>query len=93
MRISKEMGVSHAEFLSALPRLFTAGDYRIQGNTVIHESEGHRVTFELGPEHRRTIGSMTLPATRVELSLEGFGEQELREFLDRFDLRFRRGGG
>lgn len=87
------MGVSHAEFFSVLPRLLGEDGYQVRGNTVVHEHEGKRITFTLGPEMQRKIASITLPVTRVEVSLEGFSEPEQEEFMERFDLRFRRGGG
>lgn len=87
------MGVSHAEFLSVLPRLLEHSGYRTQGNRVVHEHDGKRVTFTLGPERQRKIASITLPVTLVEVALEGFSHSEQTEFMERFELRFRRGGG
>lgn len=87
------MGVSHSEFFSVLPRLLGQDHYRVQGNRVVYENDGQRVTLTLGPERQRKIASITLPITLVEVSLEGFSDREQVEFMERFDLRFRRGGG
>lgn len=87
------MGVSHAEFFSVLPRLLDRHDYRVDGNTVVHEYDGKRIAFTLGPEMQRKIASIRLPVTRIEVTMDGFSEQEQKEFMERFDLRFRRGGG
>jgi hypothetical protein len=87
------MGVSHAEFFSVLPRLLGQDGYQVRGNTVVHEYNGKRVTFTLGPEMQRKIASISLPITQIEVSLDGFSEPEQRDFMERFDLRFRRGGG
>lgn len=87
------MGISHAEFFSVLPRLLGRPDYRVEGNSVVHEYDGKRITFTVGPEMQRRIASIMLPMTRVEVSLDGFSAPEQQEFMERFDLRFRRGGG
>ena len=93
MKTTKEMGVSHAEFFSVLPRLLGRDEYQVRGNTVVHEHDGKCIRFTLGPELQREIASIRLPVTRIEVSLDGFSEPEQREFMKRFDLRFRRGGG
>ena len=49
--------------------------------------------MRLLPLADRRLGSVVLPRHRVEISLDGYSEEEARAFMARFHRGFQRGGG
>lgn len=76
-----------------LPRLLDGREYKVEGSIIVCENDGRRIIFTLWPEQQRTIASITLPSTRIDISLDDFSDEEQKRFMEKFDLRFRRGGG
>jgi hypothetical protein len=92
-RVVKDMAITHADFFRTLAPLLRGVRHEISGDGVtIWPGEG-RIAIRLGPEGTRTLGNFRLPRTSVELSFHDCPAEAIAEFIARFDLRFRRGGG
>jgi hypothetical protein len=92
-RLERCMGLTHAEFLRTLPTAAPGMSIQADKGCIRLSDPPRLVLVELGPETRRTLGSLVLPETSVRLSFEGFSAEQREVFLRRFDLAYRRGGG
>ena len=92
-RVVKDMAITHTDFFRSLAPLLQGVRHEVseQGVT-IWPGQGH-VAIRLGPEDTRALGNFKLPRTRVELNFHDCPAEAITEFIARFDLRFRRGGG
>lgn len=93
MKVVKEMGISHADFFSILPRVMQDRAYDIDGFNILHEDTDKRISIRLSAEKQRKIASITLPVTSVEIELQGYSRTDAEKFLHVFDLKYQRGGG
>jgi hypothetical protein len=91
--IVRPMGLTHVEFMRSLPAAVEGMDCRVDGRHIVISDSTRRIMIRLGPEQVRRLGSLALPQTQVNLSFEGFSEEQRKDFLRRFDLAFQRGGG
>ena len=97
VRVVKEMGITHREFVRTFARLFpgAAAKWHFSGEGKALRFGWGEGTIEvhLGPESERRIAMMALPHTSVTLTFEALTADERQEFLAAFDRRFQRGGG
>ena len=89
----KEMGINHRDFFRILPSALDSDDYVRSGNSILLEDGAKRLEISIGPEGKRTIALLSLPATMVSLRFTNYGEAELNDAMARFELYYRRGGG
>lgn len=92
-RVVKDMSITHAEFFRTLQPLLPAGRHESSADGATIQLDDGRVEIRLGPEGARPLGNFRLPRTLVELRFESCSPETVAEFIARFDLRFRRGGG
>lgn len=93
-RISKTMGLDHADFWRVAPAVMAGYEWRRLGSEgIVGAKGGGRVEIRLGPETRRRIAMFELPNTELTIEFINLDEADRRAFLDNFDRRFRRGGG
>ena len=45
------------------------------------------------PETSRKIGKLELPVTHIKFRFEDIEHDQVREFFDRFDIAYQKGGG
>lgn len=92
--LTREMGLTHAEFFRSLPHALAPDRYRIDGTTVTVTEGAGRVVIELGPQGERRLTPMVrIPVTPVTfrfLELEGAAVQA---FMRHFERHYQRGGG
>ncbi len=93
VRFTREMGLTHAEFFRSLPSAIARRDYTVEDGEIGIDFGGRRVTIELGEQKARAIASLNLPYVEVTFRFFDFSDAERNEFMERFDLYFRRGGG
>lgn len=93
LKRTREMSISHAEFLRLLDRALEGFEYRIDGASISARQGERRVFIRLSEEHERRLAMLSLPVTEVEIELEGFSESEAQLCLQRIDQTYRRGGG
>jgi len=91
--ITKEMAVTHADFFRSLTHALDGEACTITGTTVRLQSADGTWCIELGPEGKRRIALLAVPATPVTLIFEGYSEAAREAALQRFDRAFQRGGG
>ena len=87
------MGIDHAELFRRLPAAVGFRDYRVVEGTIIIQEDNRSIEIRYSDEGIRHLGVMRLPITRLEFRFAGCSEDEINDFLSRFDLYFRRGGG
>jgi hypothetical protein len=91
--LSRQMGITHADFFRLLPQVLAGRCWRRNGATVV-VTEGHRrLRIQLAPEAERRMASLRLPVTRVSLAFDGYTEQDSAAFMARLERYFQRGGG
>jgi hypothetical protein len=92
-RFSRELGITHSELLRALPGAIGHRRYTVrQGRITIQDRSGV-VELRLCPQRERALGALRLPATQVVFTFTDHTPQQVRAFMDRFELYLRRGGG
>ena len=92
-RLIREMTISHADFLRSLPAALNNAAYKINGNEITVEWENRGLQIILSGESVRSFGPVLLPVTHVEYVFSGYSEPEIQQFLEHFDMCYRRGGG
>jgi len=92
--VKKEMGITHKDFYAELPALLNDIPCQQIEDTISFQLNGKSIEIALGPEEVRQIGrSVRLPVTLVEIRFFAFSEEEIRDFVRHFNLRFMKGGG
>ena len=91
--ITKDMGITHAEFFRLLPRAFGTEAYSRHGDRVVVEDGNRRLEITLGPEATRQIALLRLPRTALTLSFSGYSDDDRAAALALFDRAFQRAGG
>jgi len=94
MEYRAEMGFSHHELLKGLPSAVHPYSITRESERVylVHQDD-RTARIQLGPERVRTIASISLPVTDVEITFDNFNEQEYGAFMGRFRKYLQRGGG
>lgn len=91
--VVKDMTITHADFFRTVQPLLEGQDHDLRADGLtIRRGDAH-IDIELGPEGARELGNFRLPRTRVEIRFSGCEPAAIAQFLARFDMRFRRGGG
>lgn len=91
--VEKEMGVTHEDFHRTIARALGTGDFAKKPDGVVLEDGEKRLEITLGPERRRRIANLKVPATKVTLVFSGYTGAERAAQLDLFDRMFQKGGG
>lgn len=91
--VEKEMGLTHDDFFRIIPRALGSGDFEKTGTGVVLTDGDKRLEISLGPERRRKIALMEIPACDVRLEFSAYSESEREASLDLFDRMFQKGGG
>ena len=87
------MGLTHTEFFRSLPPAIENREYSVEDGVVRIDVDGRSVIIELGSQLSRAIASLKLPYLEVRFSFHGFSDEEREQFMERFELYYRRGGG
>ncbi len=93
VRVVKDMGITHAEFFRTVRSLVDGEDAEFNDFGLTIRRGRARIEIRLGPEGSRALGRFQLPRTEVELIFRDCPAGEIAAFVERFDTRFRRGGG
>ena len=87
------MGLTHSEFFRTLPAALARTPCTVQGHDVIISDPPRHLVISLSPEGRRRIAALSLPTTQVRFTFSGYSQQDIEQFMVRFDRAFQRGGG
>ena len=90
---SFEMTATRSEFLRLLPAAVNHASFMEVGEAFVHRDGPRcwRIGFAALPQLQ--LGLMRLERHRVDFNFEGYSAAEIAEFMERFELHFRRGGG
>ena len=91
--ITREMTITHADFFRLLPKALAEYQFRISGSSIHIKYQSGSVTIQLMPETSRKIGKLELPVTHIKFRFEDIEHDQVREFFDRFDIAYQKGGG
>lgn len=87
------MGITHAEFFRTVRSLLAGEQAELRDDGVTLRRGAATIEIRLGPEGARRLGRFQLPRTEVELLFRDCAAADVTAFIERFDTRFRRGGG
>ena len=93
---SRDMGLDRRDFFRILPTAIGNSDYKSHGNRVLIEPvvDGGSLTITLGAEESRRLSAlMVLPRMQVDFAFSGVAQDEVDQFMQTFDIYYRRGGG
>jgi hypothetical protein len=87
------MGCTRAELMEWLPGATGQAPLTIDGGVVTATTRGGSVRISMEEKAPRRLGSMALPVLAVTFCFRDLDEAARGDFLRRFDLYTRRGGG
>ncbi len=90
---TREMGLSHKEFMRTLPAAISPLTYHLVDKTISIDHASGTVKIRLQEMPARCIGAIRIPKSLVEFRFFGLNNDERDGFIHRFDLHFQRGGG
>ena len=91
--VAREMACTREEFLTWLAGLLGQGGFALQGNAAIVPLPPGELRIALEPRPPRRIGSLAMPVLAVRFAFADVEARARGDFLARFDLYTRRGGG
>ena len=89
----REMGFSHKEFRRALQRTYAGPGLEMREDGADIRVATGSVQIRLGAEGVRSIALLRLPVTKISFKFDGVDSTQRAEFMQHFELYFRRGGG
>ncbi len=93
MTVHKEMGITHDDLFRLLPSLAEPFDFSVSEQQITISCDNQIVTIKYSKERIRKIASFVLPVTDLDLVFTGFDQQQVKEFITKFDRVYQRGGG
>ncbi len=90
---SFEITLSRADFVRLLPAA-VGNDQFVDEGTVFRHEERHRSwRIDIKSLAELRMGQMRMERYRLSFSFEGYPDTEIDQFMSRFEVNFRRGGG
>jgi len=68
-------------------------DYVVTGERISIDDPAGTIEITLASEKTRTIASLTLPVTDIEIVFKGLLTAQVEAFMKSFDLSYQKGGG
>ncbi len=90
---SREMQLTHSEFLRELPAALGNRTYEIIGNRVIVHDGQREIFITIRDEPIRHLGSLNLPMEEITFKFVDYTQEEAEAVLKEFDRHFMRSGG
>jgi hypothetical protein len=88
-----DMTITQADFRRLLPAAVSHVRFDEKDGTFSHGDGVRGWRIDLSPLPQLQIGLIRLERHRVEFRFSGYSPKETEEFMARFELYFRRGGG
>jgi len=88
-----EMTTTLEEFRRRLPAAVGDVPFVEEGAVFVHREDGRSWRIGLEPLPHLRAGAMQLERYRVDFQFVGYAEREIEDFMARFEMHFRRGGG
>jgi hypothetical protein len=91
--IRREMTISHREFNRILKAACKQEFKTARSDQSEFENSDGTINLKLSAESSKRIGSIDLPITELTITFRSMTEEEIKDFMLRFDRAFQRGGG
>lgn len=91
--LSFEMTTTLADFRRRLPAAVGHVPFVEEEGTFVHCQGARSWRIGLEPLPQLTAGLMLLERHRLDFRFSGYSTQEIEDFMARFEMHFRRGGG
>ena len=91
--VHKEMGLTHDDLFRLLPTLAEPDNFTVSEQQIVISNDDQVVTIDYAKERTRKIASFELPVTDLDFVFSGFDQQQVKEFITKFDRIYQRGGG
>ena len=91
--IRREMTISHKEFNRILKMAFEQEFKTVRADQSEFANSGNTINLKLSAESSKKIGSIDIPITELCITFMGMTEEQMKDFMIRFDRAFQRGGG
>lgn len=88
-----DMTTTRADFRRLLPAAVNHVPYVDEGAAFAHRDGERSWRIRMEPLPQLRLGLIRLERHRVDFDFAGYSEQEIKEFMARFEMYFRRGGG
>jgi len=88
-----EMTTTLADFRRLLPAAVGHAPFVEKNRAFEHREGGRGWRIHVSPLPQLRLGLIELERHQVEFEFEGYSPRETADFMARFDLYFRRGGG
>ena len=88
-----DMTITRADFRRLLPAAVNHVPYTEENGTFMHDSGARGWRISLAPLPQLQIGLIRLERHRVDFKFDGYAEEDIANFMGRFEAYFRRGGG
>lgn len=85
--------MTRGDIVRHLPLLLPANACSIGDDSIVYQEPYKMLRINMQAASERVLGAMRLPQLRVEFVFEGYAEQEVEDFMRRFEQVYRRGGG
>ena len=91
--IKRVMTITHAEFFRLLPKALAGHHHVVNGHSICVATGSGSLEIELSPENLRKFGSLDLMVTQGTFHFQNSSDEVRKNFLDRFEMTYYRGGG
>lgn len=88
-----EMTTTRADFLRLLPGAVGHAAYVDEGDAFVHREGARHWRIGFAPLPALRLGPVRLERFQLDFGFAGYSAREVEDFMARFELHFRRGGG
>jgi hypothetical protein len=88
-----DMTTSMKDLRRLLPAAVGHAPFVEEGGAFVHRGDGRAWRISVSPLPALKAGLMRLQRQRLEFRFDGYPDDEIEAFMNRFELYFRRGGG
>ena len=93
MKVTKQMGYTHADFFRLLPSAMGDTPYEVNGLEINCKLPSGTLKISLGEERERRMALVVIPYTEITFDYRNVKEEDRLTFINYFDLRFMKGLG
>jgi hypothetical protein len=88
-----EMTTTRAELRRLLPAAVNHVPFVEEDGAFVHREGARSWRIRIEPLPQLRVGAVRLERYRIDFDFSGFAAGEIEDFMARFELHFRRGGG
>ncbi|MFA5912039.1 MAG: hypothetical protein WC830_00630 [Burkholderiales bacterium] len=88
-----DMTITRADFRRLLPAAVNQVHFIEEKDAFVHSERGRGWRIGIEPLPQLRLGLIRLERHRLSVEFAGYADEEIRNFMARFEMYFRRGGG